>query len=1806
MKKLATFTFVALVCALIFGAGVSALVNNGDFETGAFGAWAKSTYINNGFSAPPGAGGSDLSTIEGGPAVAPLSLSDPRTNNLVRFPAYGHYSARVNSEASYSGGGFSRNANQIVQTIPAYIDPSDGKAHIKFTYAAIMVNPGSGHTPEQKPYFRVRAINTSNGNDVLYDFQSYVSEPGKNWQNGAAFNGGTEFWQYLDWTFVDLTPGAGHPVNPGDNVVVTISAAGCSLGGHPGYVYVDEITDNEIAGPTVQAVAPASVPTGGSITYTYNYRNGSTVTIDPTVAASQPAGVTFTSVSDNTNCSLSSGTVTCNYTGLAAGGTSSFTVTGNVTAASGTQIAHGTYGISATGFPSLDGQTVFTNVVNSPTTTTAVSASPNPSVFGQTVTFTANVTPNSGSGTPTGTVQFVVDGSNFGAPVTLSGGSAQISTSSLSVGPGHTVTANYSGDGSFQASSGSVAGGVTVNKADATVGISASPNPSVSGQPVTFTASVGPTAPGAGSPTGTVTFYVNGNPVCTNVPLVAATATCSPASLPPGNHTVSVTYSGDPNFNGGNGTLSGGATVNKADTTLNLTTSPNTSVTGEPVTATATVSPVAPGSGIPTGSVTFSVDGSPVCTNVALSSAQATCGLPPLGAGNHSITATYGGDTSFNGSSGSVSGGHTVSKANTSVTVTSAPNPSVSGQSVTFTATVAVIAPGVGTPTGTITFFVNGNPVCSAVAMSGLQATCSTSSLPPGNQIITATYSGDPNFNGSSGSLSGGQAVNKADTTVSVTASPATTVTGQSVTFTATVGVVAPGSGTPTGTITFFADGNPLCTAVAMSGVQAACSTASISPGNHAISATYNGDSNFNTSNGSLAGGMTVNQASTSVAVTSSNNPSVTGQSVTITANISVVAPGAGTPSGTVSFSIDGNPVCAAAAISGGQATCTVSLSAGLHPVSATYSGDSNFNSSNGSLSGGQQVDKADTSLALSASPGGAVFGQSVTFTATVSANAPGAGTPSGSVSFFADGNPVCTNAAMSGGQATCSTSSLAAGSHAITAVYGGDTDFNGSNGSLAGGFVVGKANTTTTVTTPTNPSVWGQSVTFTATVAPVAPGAGTPTGTVSFNFDGFLLCTNVVLSGAQGTCTVSSLAAGNRVVTAAYSGDDSFNVSAGTLVGGPLVVNKADSATTITNVPALGNPSHVGEAYTVSWSVSVLAPGSGDPTGTVTVSDGSVSCSAPAMAQSCNLTSNSPGVKSITAVYAGDANTNGSTAAPASHTVNVYIAGIIQQYISGGPNTDMSGVTVTLSGSANAVVTTDQSGRFMFANLSGGGSFVLTPSVGAKTFDPITRSYSNILNNIPNADFIGYDTNAVPRTLTAVNQYVTPGDDIIMPLELESRGNEAGMTFSLAYPYSPLKWDSITCGDDAPNCSVTADASEPGKVAVTFALANPLSAGTRQIIKLKFRTHATVTLSNAMITFTDDPLVKYTTDAESNPLPTGYSDGAVIFAQGLESDVGGRYTGDGELQSNDVTLVRQLVVGLIAPDPMYNEFQRADAAPAGTKGDGMLDATDIIQARRFTVGLDGVVAPGGPFRPGAQPQGNAPARTAVAERSLRVGSASTWAGSKLTLPVELSANGDEAALSFSLDFDPMKLSNPEVSLADGFGSDVALTVNTAKPGRLTVLVDSNGTLTSGKEKGVQFLNLTFDVAAKAASGDTFISFAADPAPPIFSDSGAKRLDGDFGNGTVSITGPNAAGVAISGRVLTPDGRGLRNADVTLIDSSGIERTVKTGSFGYYRFDGVAVDGFFTVRVSSRRFKFETRRVTVNGELADVDLFGKE
>src|SRR5207302_383525 len=179
---------------------------------------------------------------------------------------------------------------------------------------------------------------------------------------------------------------------------------------------------------------------------------------------------------------------------------------------------------------------------------------------------------------------------------------------------------------------------------------------------------------------------------------------------------------------------------------------------------------------------------------------------------------------------------------------------------------------------------------------------------------------------------------------------------------------------------------------------------------------------------------------------------------------------------------------------------------------------------------------------------------------------APGAGTPTGTVQFVADGSDVLGSAPVLEGTATLSgITSLIPGTHAVTATYSGDAAFNPSTSPPIDQVVRGYP-TTTTVLSSVNPSRVGQPVVFSATVA--SDGGGTPTGTVQFGIDGQPLSTVPLVSGTATTAPLS-LTVGTHALTAVYQGTPSYTTSADALHG--VTVGKADSTTTVGSSP---NPS--------------------------------------------------------------------------------------------------------------------------------------------------------------------------------------------------------------------------------------------------------------------------------------------------------------------------------------------------------------------------------------------------------------------------------------------------------------------------------------------------------------------------------------------------------------------------------------------------------------------------------------------------------
>jgi hypothetical protein len=373
-------------------------------------------------------------------------------------------------------------------------------------------------------------------------------------------------------------------------------------------------------------------------------------------------------------------------------------------------------------------------------------------------------------------------------------------------------------------------------------------------------------------------------------------------------------------------------------------------------------------------------------------------------------------------------------------------NPSIFGQVVSMTASVHAAPPAAGKPTGNVTFLDGSATLGMASVDTSGRATFSTSALSQGNHSIRAAYGGDGNFTGSTSRVYG-EPVNRAATTVTISSSSASSVMGQSVSLTATIGPVAPGSGIPTGTVTFFDGSVAISSNLNVKGAgQAILLTTNLSVGTHTITASYSGDKNFQSSSGNdSAQPQVVAQDGTHSTVTLPKNTAVFGEVVTLTASVSANFPGSGAPNGTVTF-IDFGQVMATATLSGGKATANVgALAIGNHSIKASYAGDSSFVGSL-SIAYGETVLKGSTATALHSAPNPSSFGNAVTLTAAVGVVTPASGVPGGMVTFK-DGTTILgSHSVDSKGQATFSTATLSVGSHTISAIYGGDNHFTGSS----------------------------------------------------------------------------------------------------------------------------------------------------------------------------------------------------------------------------------------------------------------------------------------------------------------------------------------------------------------------------------------------------------------------------------------------------------------------------------------------------------------------------------------------------------------------------------------------------------------------------------------------------------------------------------------------------------------------------------------------------------------------------------------
>ncbi len=605
---------------------------------------------------------------------------------------------------------------------------------------------------------------------------------------------------------------------------------------------------------------------------------------------------------------------------------------------------------------------------------------------------------------------------------------------------------------------------LTVNPEGTSIAVSAAAG--TVDQTTSVSATVSPSPDG-----GTVAFSDTGGYIrgCGAVPVSSGTASCNTAVLTAsGTDTVYAQYEGDASY----ATSPEGSTtfaISAASTSVTLAASPSNPAVNTDSTLTATLSPRPDG-----GTVAFSdakgyVSG---CGAVALQSGLATCVTGTITSiATDAITATYGGDANFKASTGNLS--LSPVPGTPSIAIASNPGAGTYGETASITATLTP-APGGGTVAFSDTKgYITG---CGAVAVSGTTATCVTGTLAAaGSDAITATYSGDTNYNGISGGFT--LTIGKASPLLVLSSSPATPSVAGAATITATVAPAPSG-----GTVAFSDSAGYItgCSTVAVSSTTATCLTATItSVEPDQIAATYSGDANFTTANASLE--LVPLPATTATLLSASPAiPDALG-TTTITASVSPVPDG-----GTVAFTDAKGFITGCSSVTvdttSGSASCTTQklTSVGLDEVAATFSGNADYSSSNGTLA--LSVAQIPTTTTVTASPSPVQVTSPTILTATISP------IPDGGTVAFSDTEGAITTldgcgavpVNLSTGRASCETSSLpTVGTDDVTAVFSGDVTYAPSNDIAS--VTVGQVVESLAVTTSPSVAVTGAATTVEA-----------------------------------------------------------------------------------------------------------------------------------------------------------------------------------------------------------------------------------------------------------------------------------------------------------------------------------------------------------------------------------------------------------------------------------------------------------------------------------------------------------------------------------------------------------------------------------------------------------------------------------------------------------------------------------------------------------------------------------------------------
>jgi YD repeat-containing protein len=656
----------------------------------------------------------------------------------------------------------------------------------------------------------------------------------------------------------------------------------------------------------------------------------------------------------------------------------------------------------------------------------------------------------------------------------------------------------------------------------------------------------------------------------------------------------------------------------------------------------------------------------------------------------------------------------------TTTSITASANPVAVGQARTLTVTVSGTS-----PSGTVSILNSIGQGVAQLTLNNGVASYTYTEPTPGNYSLSAFYGGDSN-NASSSSSSISLTANKAQSSTTWGASlPGSWIAGNLLTMSGVVGGYW-----PTGWVCFSP--NNFCFPLTGSGsTKSGSGQVFFGAGTYNLQVYYDGDVNNLPSSSSQTQTLVVDKTTSTLTVTSSQNPATVNQSVTLTAQVS----SSYYASGTVTFYDNGVQIGTATLNNSAIATFSTAFTGtGTHTITASFPGDAN-NTASSSTAVSQVVNtNASTTTALAANASKVGVGSLVTFTATVSpASASGSVTFYDGWSGYGTGTSLGT-ATLSGGTATLTTTLSSGGQRSITAVYGGDASNNTS------------ASSSTTVTVsqvvPSGSPNPG-SVTMSngaVTLSAVVYGAS-PSGTVTFSEGATTLGTatvgNVSASSGSASTTAQFSMGGAHTIVATYSGDANNAATSATFVESFQGMSAVSLAASASSIPHSQPVSLTATVTGGSPSGTITFVDGGTPIGTATLSGGTASLTTSTL---------SVGSHTIAATYNGDSGNAASSSQAVTLTVTKVVSSLALT-VSSAPTT--AGMQITLTATATGDVPT---GTVIFYDgTTVVGTAPLVNGVATLTYIPATAGAHNF------SAVYGGDTDDTSSTSNAVTKNILP-----------------------------------------------------------------------------------------------------------------------------------------------------------------------------------------------------------------------------------------------------------------------------------------------------------------------------------------------------------------------------------------------------------------------------------------------------------------